>query len=71
MNHVAGKTIRELEGEIRKDNLGGAVATLTLAVETVQLNARISRRGLSARELLMQWDQFSSQQIPLAHRSMI
>jgi len=56
---------------LRKDPLDGAVTTLTLAVATAQLNARIRSRGLSARELLMDQDKFSSQQILLADRLMI
>ena len=39
-NSVAEKAISELEDELlRKDPLGDAVATLTLAVATAQLNA--------------------------------
>ena len=43
---------------------------LTIAVATAQLNARTRSRGL-ARELLMHRNQFSSQHISLADRSMI
>ena len=44
---------------------------LTLADATAQLSARIHKRGLSATEMLMHRDQFSSQHIPSTDRSMI
>ena len=44
---------------------------VSLAVTTAQLNSRIRSRGLTARELLMQRDQFNNQQIPLSDRMMI
>ena len=42
------------------------MAPISLAVVTARLNARIRNRGLSARELLMQRDQFNNQQIPVS-----
>ena len=60
-NTVAKKSIRELDDELlRQKPMGGAVAPISLAVVTARLNAGISNRGLSARELLMQRDQFNN-----------
>ena len=71
-NPVTEQAIRELEDEsLCKHPLDGAVTMLTLAVETARLNDRIRSRCMSTRELLVHRDQFSSQQIPLADRSMV
>ena len=50
---------------------GGAVSNTLLAISTVNLNARIWRRGLSSREMLTQRDQFSNSQIPVSDRELI
>ena len=44
---------------------------LSLATATSRLNARIRKRGLSAREMLFQRDQFTNDQIPLADMDLI
>ena len=53
-----------------QEPMGGAVTPLSLAVATARLNCRIRNHGLSARELLMQRDQFN-QQIPVSDLMMI
>ena len=50
---------------------GGAVSNTLLAISTVNLNARIWRRGLSSREMLTQRDQFSNSQTPVSDRELI
>jgi hypothetical protein len=71
-NPVAEKAIQELELELLKiDPLGGAVSPKTLAIATATLNARIRSRGLSAREMLTQRDQFSNKQIQLSDHQLI
>jgi hypothetical protein len=71
-NPVAEKGIQELEGELlRLEPLGGATSSVTLAIATATLNSRILSRGLSAREMLTQRDQFSNHQIPLSDRELV
>ncbi|CAB4040431.1 Hypothetical predicted protein, partial [Paramuricea clavata] len=50
---------------------GGPVSHVTLAVATANLNSRIRTRGLSAREMWSQRDQFSNEQIPLQDQDII
>ena len=65
-NPIAEKAIQELEEEIlRQDPSCRSVSPLLLALSTARLNARIRNRGLSAREMWTQRDQFSNDQIPL------
>ena len=65
-NPVGEKAVLELEQELlRQDPLGGPVTDLALATATATLNSRIRSRGLSAREIWTQRDQFSNKQIPL------
>ena len=65
-NPVAEKAVQELELELlRQDPHGGPVSPVLLSVATATLNSRIRTRGLSAREMWTQRDQFSSTQIPL------
>lgn len=54
-----------------QDPLGGPVSPTTLAVATACLNARIRSRGLSAREMWSQRDQFSNIQIPMTDQYLI
>jgi hypothetical protein len=54
-----------------RDPLGGPVSHVTLAVATANLNSRIRTRGLSAREMWSQHDQFSNEQIPLQDQDII
>ncbi|KAK3715784.1 hypothetical protein QZH41_018836, partial [Actinostola sp. cb2023] len=71
-NPVAEKAIQELENELlRLDPLGGSISSVTLAIATATLNARIRSRGLSAREMWMQRDQFSNHQIPLSDQELV
>ena len=65
-NPVAEKAVQELENELlRQDPFGGTVSPCTLAVATAALNSRLRSRGLSAREMWTQRDQFSNVQIPM------
>ena len=71
-NPVAEKAIRELEDELlRHDSLGGSITSLTLSVATARLNSRLRSRGLSAREMLIQRDQFTCEQIPFSDMDLI
>ena len=71
-NPVAERAVQEVENELlRHDPLGGPVYPVTLSVATATLNSRIRSRGLSAREMWTQRDQFSNQQIPLHDQSLI
>ena len=71
-NPVAEKAVQELELELLKRNpSGGYVSAKTLAVATATLNARIRSRGLSAREMLFQRDQFTNKQIQVSDDSLI
>ena len=65
-NPVAEKSIAELGDELlRLSPGGGPISPLTLAVATTNLNTRIRNRGLSAREMWFQRDQFTNSQIPV------
>jgi len=71
-NPVAERAIEELGREIlhiAPD--GGAVSELTLALATANLNSRIRKCGLSARELWTQRDQVSGEQLPIKDREII
>ena len=71
-NPVAEKAIRELEGEIlHQQPTGGAITQVLLSVATANLNARVRNRGMSARELWTQRDQFTNEQLPLNDYSII
>lgn len=71
-NPVAEKAIRELEGEIlHQQPTGGAITQVLLSVATASLNARVRNRGMSARELWTQRDQFTNEQLPLNDYSII
>ena len=66
-NPVAQKCVAELGDELlRICTEGGPISQLTLALATANLNTRIRNRGLSAREMWLQRDQFSNSQIPLS-----
>ena len=63
---MAEKAIRELEGEIlHQQPSGGTITQVLLSIATANLNARVRNRGMSARELWTQRDQFTNQQLPL------
>ena len=71
-NPVAEKAVQEIEQELlRLDPLGGPVSTTTLAVVTATVNARIRTRGLSAREMWTQRDQFTNSQLPFQDHDLI
>ena len=44
---------------------GGAITQVLLSIATANLNARVRNRGMSARELWTQRDQFTNEQLPL------
>ena len=65
-NPVAEKAVQELTDELLRLNpLGGPVSPRELSVATAALNSRIRSRGLSAREMWTQRDQFSNAQLPV------
>ena len=71
-NPVAEKAIRELIDELlRQDPMGDAISPLTLSVATSCLNSRIRSRGLLAREMWYQRDQFTNNQIPFTDQQLI
>ena len=71
-NPVAEKAVSEVEDELlRQEPGGGPVSPLILAIATSQLNSRIRGRGLSAREIWFQRDQFSNTQLPISDRAII
>ena len=71
-NPVAEKAVLEVEDELlRHEPCGGPVSSLSLAIATAQLNSRIRGRGLSAREIWFQRDQFSNEQLPISDRAII
>ena len=71
-NPVAERVVQELELELlRQDPKGGPVSPVVLSVATATLNSQIRSRGLSAREMCMQRDQFSNIQIPLSDYDLI
>lgn len=66
-NPVAEKCVAELGDELlRVCPEGGTISPLSLAVATANLNTRIRNRGLSAREMWLQRDQFTNAQIPFS-----
>ena len=71
-NPVAERAVEELENELLKQEpKGGSVSDITLAIATARLNARIRSRGMSAREMLFQRDQFTNSQIPVSDMDLI
>ena len=66
-NPVAERAVQEVEEELLKlDPRGSAVSQSMLAIATSNLNAKLRSRGLSAREMLYQRDQFSNAQISMS-----
>ena len=71
-NPVADKGIQELEHELQRlEPSGGPITRLTLSIAVSHLNTRIRGRGLSAREMMFQRDQFNNRQIPVHDREII
>jgi hypothetical protein len=70
-NPVAEKAIQELEGEIlRHDPTGGSITQFQLSIILSHLNSRIRSRGLSAREMMFQRDQFTNTELPVSDREL-
>ena len=71
-NPVAERAVQEVEEELLKQNpSGGHVSALALAITLACLNSRIRSRGLSAREMWTQRDQFNNAQIPITDRKLV
>ena len=71
-NPVAERAVQEVEEELLRLNpTGGPVTEVELALATANLNSRIRGRGLSAREMWTQRDQFTACQLPLADQQLI
>jgi len=71
-NPVAERAIQELELELLKASTGSKTITaMSLAIATARLNSRIRSRGLSAREMWLQRDQFNNDQIPISDMTLI
>ena len=71
-NPVAEHAVGELENELlRQEPHGGPVSSLTLCMATARLNSRIRSRGFSAREMWMQRDQHTNQQLIVNDQQLI
>ena len=71
-NPSAERAVQELELELlQRDPHGGPVCPVVISVATATLNSRIRSRGLSAREMWTQRDQFSNIQFPLSDYDLI
>ena len=71
-NPVAERAVQELELELLKlDPTGGVISAKNLALATATLNTRIRSRGLSAREMWTQRDQFTNRQINMSDQELI
>ena len=71
-NPVAERAVQEVEAELlRQDPNGGAITPLQLSIAVARLNSRIRKRGLSAREMFMQRDEFTNDQLPISDRDLI
>ena len=71
-NPVAERAVQELIEEImRQEPGGGPVSIASLSVAVATLNTRIRSRGLSAREMWTQRDQYSHAQLPMVDRELI
>lgn len=71
-NPVVEKAVQELEEELlRQQQRGGPISVRHLAIATACLNSRLRSRGLSAREMWTQRDQFTCTQLPLSDQKLI
>lgn len=70
-NPVAERAVQELEELLRQQPCGGPIPERLLAIATACLNTRLQSRGLSAREMWTQRDQFTCAQLPLADEELI
>ena len=63
--------MQELEAELRRLlSRNDKISATTLAIATAQLNSRIRTNGMSSREMWLNRDQFTNDQLPL-HDKMI
>ena len=71
-NAVAEKCMAELGDELlRISPEGESLSAVNLAITTANLNSRIRDRGLSAREMWYQRDQFTNRQLPISDLNLI
>lgn len=71
-NPVAERAIQELQEELmRQDPTGNPVSPHSLARATANLNAKLRQLGLSAREIILQRDQFTGSQLPICDDDII
>ena len=71
-NPVAEHAIKELGLEcLHLYPDGGPLSKVTLALATANMNSRVRRSGLSARELWTQRDQLTCEQLPIQDRQVI
>lgn len=71
-NPVAERAVQELEEELRRVmSRNDKISSTTLAIATAQMNSRIRASGLSSRELWLQRDQYTNDQLPLQDKLVI
>jgi len=71
-NPVGERAVQELHSELsKKDPHRNPITSTTLALATRSLNSKIRSRGLSAREMWLQRDQFDFSQIPVTDAKLI
>ena len=68
-NPVAERAVEELATQLlRIDSEGGPLSKSMLGIATANLNARVHRDELTAREIWIQRDPFTGHQLPIADR---
>ena len=66
-NPVAECAVQEVKYELlQQDPTGGSVSPVTLSIALSRLNPRLRSRGLSAREMWSQRDQYTNSQISVS-----
>ena len=71
-NPIAERAIQELRDELlRQETSHTMITPMSLSLATARLNSRIRKRGLSAREMLTQRDQFTNAQLPVEDQKLI
>ena len=71
-NPVAERAVQEVQQEVLRLEPNCRVVTpLLLSIAIARLNSRVRSRGLSAREMLLQRDQFSHRQLPVVDQDLI
>lgn len=69
---MAERAVQELEHEFKREvPEGGLVTPVQLASAVSMFNSQIRSRGLSAREMWFQRDQYTNAQLPLQGRNLI